>query len=179
MKKSSFEKILHEQKDRVFSYVFFMLGNREDAEDVTQEVFTRLWENLGEIDRKRHRAWIMRVAHNRCIDMARERKKYGYDSMDLDRFKIRDAMKKPGSQTDPESDFEFRNTQRALLRAIKDLPAETRSMLILHYYQGMKYKTIGEMFKKKVNTVKVEVHRGRKRLKEILTDEFPEKAGKV
>ncbi len=179
MKMSSLEKILLEHKDQVFSHAFYVLGNREDAEDVTQEVLVKLWENLDGIDKSRCRAWVMRVTHNLCIDRTRERKKSIFRIEDLERVTAKDIMKKRGPQTDPESSLESKEAQRALLRALKNLPAKTRSMLVLHYYHGMKYRTIGEMFRKKVNTIKVEVHRGRKKLKEILADESPEKTGKV
>jgi RNA polymerase sigma-70 factor (ECF subfamily) len=179
MKKSSFENILYEYKDRVFSYSFYVLGNREDAEDVTQEVFVRLWENLEEIDSYRCGAWIMRVAHNLCVDRAREYNKTVHRHIDLDGIKAKETMNKSDSRTDPGSGLEFRETQRALLRALKDLPAKTRSLLVLHYYHGMKYKVIGEMLNSSTNAIKVEVHRGRRRLKEILVNEYPEEVEKA
>jgi RNA polymerase sigma-70 factor (ECF subfamily) len=176
MNDSTFEELLQENKDRVFSHAFYVLGNRDDAEDVTQEVFIKLWENLAEIDSSKYRAWIMSVAHNRCIDRARERQRSLSRSVELDSAPMVEITKVTDEQTDPVSLLEFRETQRSLLRALKRLPAKMRSMLVLHYYHGFKYHTIGEMFDMNVNTVKVEVHRGRKKLREVLANEFPERA---
>jgi DNA-directed RNA polymerase specialized sigma24 family protein len=59
------------------------------------------------------------------------------------------------------------------------LPKKTQSMLLMHYFQGLKYDDIGEVLDTKVSTVKVAIHRGRKMLKQLLAEAFPERAGKV
>lgn len=176
MNHSTFEELLQKNKDRVFSYAFYVLGNRDDAEDVTQEVFIKLWENLANIDSRKYSAWIMSVAHNRCIDSTRKRRRSLSSSVELDNVPVMEITKDRNDQSDPASYLEFRETQKSLLQALKKLPAKMRSMLVLHYYHGFKYQTIGEMFGMNVNTVKVEVHRGRKTLREVLANKFPERA---
>ncbi len=176
MRKSAFEDILRECKDRVFSYSFYVLGNREDAEDVTQEVFVRLWENMKVIDSERYRAWIMRVAHNLCIDRVREYGKMYNGPLDFDRMRTDDVAGRSESCAVPGSGLEFAETRRTLQRALRDLPAKTRSLLLLHYHHGLKYKAIAVMLDISVGEIKVEVHRGRKKLKDILVSKYPEEA---
>ena len=176
MKRFRFIKLLRAHKDRVFSYALYFLHNREDAEDVTQEVFVRLWENLDGIDQSRAGAWIVKVTHNRCIDWARRRKTV--DS----RVRIADQglLENLPSEGKPVvhsrlSDREIADTREMLLEALGTLPERTRSMLLLHYYQGLKYETIARIMDAKTNAVKTAVHRGRKSLRRALDKHFPEK----
>jgi RNA polymerase sigma-70 factor (ECF subfamily) len=81
--------------------------------------------------------------------------------------------------TNPDLSLESGEISRVLLLSLEKLPEKTRSMLILHYFNGLKYDTIGKILDTNVNTVKVEVHRGRKKLKDILAKEFPERVGNL
>jgi len=176
MKKKLFQKLLKDNKDRIFSYAFYVLRNREDAEDVTQEVFIKLWRHLDRIDPERSTAWMMKVAHNQCISLTRKLRVSRRDREDLDGMTVDTLPAKADTDTDPGVALKYKETQKTLLLALEKLPVKTRSMMILHYYQGLKYQAIGEILDMNVNTIKVEVHRARKLLKEILAKEFPERA---
>jgi RNA polymerase sigma-70 factor (ECF subfamily) len=176
MKKNLFQKLLHENKDRIFSYAFYVLRNREDAEDVTQEVFIKLWRHLEKIDMDRSAGWLMKVTHNQCINLTRKRKRSRRNGEGLDKMTIETLPAKANVDTDPGIALNQKETQEALLSALERLPVKTRSMMILHYYHGLKYQTIGEILNIKVNTIKVDIHRGKKLLKDILAREFPERA---
>ncbi len=173
MKKLAFQKLLQKHKDRIFSYAFYFLHNREDAEDVTQEVFVRLWQHWDKIDRNRVVAWMIRVAHNQCVDLVRHKKNssgYFRNSVQLDIEKI------PEKEGDPALNYEQKESQKALLSALEMLPEKTKSMLLLHYFHGLKCETIGEILDTNVNTVKVAIHRGRKMLRHALSEQFPERS---
>ena len=81
-----------------------------------------------------------------------------------------------GSDKNPEYSYEGRETKGILLSAIQTLPDNVKSMMLLHYFQGLKYNEISEMLDANENTVKVSVYRGRKILREVLTERFPERA---
>jgi len=168
--------LLHAHKDRVFSYSFYVLRNREDAEDVTQEVFIKLWRYLEKIDTDRSAAWLMKVAHNQCISLVRKRNKSLRERKVLDDTVVETLPAKADTDTHPELALQQREIQKTLLSALEKLPVKTRSIMILHYYHGLKYQEIEEIVDTKVNTIKVEVHRGKKLLKKILEKEFPERA---
>lgn len=120
----------------------------------------------------------MRVSHNQCISLTRKRRASLSREEVLDKVGMENVPAKVNTNFDPELSCELNEKQKSLFLAMKKLPVKTRSMLILHYYNGLKYQTIGEIFNISVNTVKVQVHRGRKQLRDILAGEFPEKAGK-
>ncbi len=161
------------QRHRVYSYAYFILGNREDAEDATQEAFLRLWDRCKEKDHSRIAPWLMRVTRNLCIDMLRRRKtsatnRVAPEPVDLDAL--------PGNHHgDPERHYQLNETQRALVSAMRHLPETTQSALLLHYYQGFTMQAIGQIIGSKPNTVKVALHRGRKALRKILARNFPER----
>jgi len=178
MKKIAFQKILREHKNRVFSYAFYFLRNREDAEDITQDVFLKIWQHWDTIDKNRIVGWMMRVTYNQCVDLSRKKKASVNKRITSADFDLQSVASESNVDLDPEWCYEFTETQRTLLSAMNALPDRTKSMLLLHYFQGMKYETIGEILDIKLNAVKVAVHRGRKMLKQILEEEFPERVGK-
>ncbi len=177
MKKNAFKKILHTSKNRVFSYAFYLLKNREDAEDITQDVFIRLWEHWSSIDQKKVVGWMMRVTHNCCVDLMRQKRASASPLRSAGRVDSESALLKADANTDPELQYAFTETQRVLLSAMETLPERTKSILLLHYFQGLKYEVIGEILNAKVSTVKVAVHRGKKVLRQVLAEEFPERMG--
>ena len=89
------------------------------------------------------------------------------------------AIYQSDKMVNPESYYEYSETQKLLLHALETLPEKTRSMLLLHYFQGFKYEMIGEILNTSVNTVKVAIHRGKKILKEMLEEQFPERVEKT
>lgn len=179
MNQIAYKKYLEKEKNRILSYAYYFLRNWEDAEDVTQEVFVKLWQYRDKIERNKVTPWIMRVAHNQCIDLIRKKKadKSHYSVSVDDRLNV--TSQKSDKSLNPESHYEYTELQKLILNALEMLPEKTRSMLLLHYFQGYKYDVIGEILNTNVNTIKVGIHRGKKLLKDILEEQFPERAEKM
>ncbi len=160
---------VNENKDRVFNHALYLLRSQEDAEDATQEVFIRLWKHRNRIAEGSTVSWIMRTTHNLCLDFIRRRRTSSVrlrrrigtnmDSLAADRDR----------HTDPEEHYDFTRKQKELASAMEGLSPRTHSMLLLHYFHGFKYEAIAEILDTNAGTVKVTVHRGRKELKEILS----------
>ena len=178
MNSKKYNRVLQEHKNCVFSYAFYFLRNREDAEDVTQDVFLKVWQNWEKIDKSRMIGWIMRVTYHQCVDLSRRKKTSGNRRMASDRFPLEAIASESNTRIDPEKHFEFSETQKTLLTALKALPGKTQNMLLLHYFQGLKYETIGDILETSVPAIKVAIHRGRKMLRRVLAEEFPERARK-
>lgn len=168
MDAATYNRVLHEHRDRVFSRALYVLRDREDAEDVTQEAFLRLWRTGAEVPPDRAGYWLQRVVHNLCIDQTRRRKV------------IRTRFGQPDTEAaerlpDPEAHTAWSDglddTQEALLAAMSTLPAETRSVMMMHYFQGMKLREIAEALGKTVAALKVQIHRARKTLRPLLEAE--------
>ena len=176
MKKASFPKIVQQHKDRVFGYSYYFLRNREDAEDVTQDVFVRLWQHWDNIDKNKIRAWVMQVAHHRCIDFTRKRKRIYQDAYKTASNPNGLVHQLSTEMQDPNEQFELNETQRLLLHVLEGLPERTKSMMLMHYFQDLKFETIADILDVNINTVKVTVHRGRKMVKEVIEKKYPEMA---
>ena len=178
MKKRAFQKIVRDHKDRVFGYAFYLLKQREDAEDVAQEVFLKLWKNIPNIETTKMKAWIMRVTHNAAIDLLRKKSSKNHREYN-DSMKIDSSVVQEMGTGSPESAYELDEKHRALMSAMESLPVRVRSMLLLHYFDGLKYEEIADILDLKLSAVKVAVHRGRKSLRSILKNVYPEREGKL
>ncbi len=150
----------------MFGFAFHFLGDREEAEDVTQEVFIRFWNHRQEVDGGQPIGWLLRVTRNASVDALRRRNAYRKTiSGDSDRvdFAQGDA---PGPARDAESsDF------RALLNlAVDRLGEPYKSLIILREVQDLSYQEIADTLELPLTTVKVYLHRARKMLRDHLTE---------
>lgn len=173
-KKADFKQLVEQHKDRVYSYAVYMLQNWADAEEVTQTVFLRLWENWERIETMKMKAWIMQVAHNGCIDNLRKRKITVARLVQLEPHELALLPGETDGGGNPAVEHEVCEQRTMVLSAMNALPDRTRGMLLLHYFQGMSYESIGELMDATLSSVKVTIHRGKKKLKEILLERSPE-----
>jgi RNA polymerase sigma-70 factor (ECF subfamily) len=163
---SPFEKIADRHRDRIFTFACYHLGSRDDAEDVTQEVLVRLWKNLDGLEDSHLMPWIIHVTRNACIDALRRRKSYrAVVAQDPEGDSMR-LVASPGPA--PSAAAENSDLQAQLERAIQDLSEPYRSIVILREIQDLRYEEIVEALGLPLNTVKVYLHRGRRKLREQL-----------
>jgi RNA polymerase sigma-70 factor (ECF subfamily) len=178
MTKSVFMQALTRHRDRIYGFAYYLLRDRAEAEDVTQEAYLRMWHRWdGAGGNRKQLPWLLRVTHNLCIDALRRRRSVatGVPSA-LDP----DTLPAPAdSRLDPQLRCQLDQDQQALLGALETLSARSRAMLLLHYFQGLDYRAVGEVLEMKTSAVKVAVHRARKSLRTILAERFPERARRV
>lgn len=163
-----FHQLVGEERQRIYSFAFYSLKNREDAEDVTQEVLIRLWRHWRRLDHSGIKAWLLRVTRNACCDVARRRRTSAGRVADSAEDAVLDrvACERP----DPQADIETADFQARLTIALRQLPEPYRSALILRELQELKYDEIAAILEKPLNTIKVYLHRGRKMLREELKE---------
>ncbi len=164
-----FQALVEGHRDRIYTFAFYFLKNREDAEDVTQEVLIRLWNHWRRFEGDHLRAWLMKVTRNVCCDASRRRttrgRVEGFDGGDV-------AVELAASpERGPEHDAEATDFRRRLTAAIKSLPEPQKSIVILREVQGLTYDEIASIVGRPLNTVKVYLHRGRKLLRKELREE--------
>ncbi len=161
-----YEKLVLGYQHRVYGFAFYLLGDREGAEDVTQEVLLRLWKHRDGVDEDRVLAWLLRVTRNACMDELRKRMTY-HNLVDVDSERVDHAM---AGGLAPDVETEQADFQRRLQRALNQVAEPYRSIVILREIQDMKYEDIGDALGLPLNTVKVYLHRGRKMLREQLSE---------
>jgi len=158
---SAFERQVSAHEDQVYRFARSMLNDDATAQDVTQEVLITLWEHQEELDEDGLVAWLMRVTRNACIDRLRarqrRRKTVRTDSDDVGRA----ASPTPT----PDRHAETEDLRDHVLDALDRVDNPYRRVVALRELQGLKYKEIAEALDMPLNTVKVYLHRGRKKLR--------------
>lgn len=174
--RGAFADLVELYKDKIYHLGYRMLGNRQEAEDVAQETFLRVYRNLDRYDESmKFSTWIYRIGTNLSIDRLRKRK--ATYSLDADV-----AGDGAGEGTDwygmlaseeptPEGRVLLSETQRRIRDAIETLPKKYKSVVILKYLHDMSLQEIGDVLDMPVTTVKTRVHRGREFLRKKLENE--------
>ena len=169
-----FQRLVREQKHQVFSFAYYFLGHREDAEDVAQDVLLRLWHHRQQLDDESVPAWLCRVTRNACLDQLRRRRTrravFHSDGMEL-------AIQAPAPQPSPEHHAAGADFQRQLQRALAEVAEPYRSVVILREIHELKYEEISEQLEMPLNTVKTYLHRGRRLLRERLREVYDHVSG--
>jgi RNA polymerase sigma-70 factor, ECF subfamily len=152
--REAFEALYTKYLKKVYTYVYYRVGNTEDAEDITESVFLHA---LVHLDRYQDRgipfsAWLLRIAHNLVANWYRNSKRRR--CVDLD-----SAEPLHDSSPTPEEALEGEEERREIRALLGSLPEERQQALILRYAEGMKHKEIGEVMDKSTGAVKVLIHR--------------------
>jgi RNA polymerase sigma-70 factor (ECF subfamily) len=159
-----FGEIMERYKDFIYSYAYYFSGSRETAEDLTQEVLFRIWRNLDSIKLGPTTSWVSRVTRNLCIDWTRRKQSPLDASVPLETVDCR-AESRPHRTLELLEEKELREK---LQDAIARLPERYRSVVILREIEHLKYEEISEALDMPLNSVKVNIHRARRLLRESL-----------
>ena len=152
-----FEEIYEKYATDVLRVSYFYLGDRQKAEDVCQDVFVRLITNAPVLLEGREKAWLLKVALNRCRDLWRGA------------WVKRVILGSPAFELIPAPDeIDKLADQQEIMGAIHQLPASFREVILLHYYQGYGITEIAEMMDLPEGTISSRLSRGRKKLESIL-----------
>lgn len=166
----AFGELVDLYKDKIYHLAYRMLYNVQEAEDVVQETFLRVFTNLDRFDEsQKFSTWIYRIGTNLCIDRLRRRKTtYSLDAEINDSEGADWHSMLASSERTPEGELLLSETQEQVRRAIDALPEKYKSAVILRYMHDMSLQEIGEVLDMPVTTVKTRVHRGREFLRERL-----------
>jgi len=163
-----FRDLVEMHRHRIFNLCCYYLGPSQDAEDVAQEVLVRLWRNLDRVDEKALSVWLARVTRNLCLDLLRKKKRdRGIFSGDGFEAACEGVA---NGRDDPRAALEERDLRRQILLAMQGMEEPYRGILILREIQEMSYGEIGEALGLPLNTVRVYLHRARKRLRDEIRE---------
>jgi len=152
-----FERLFREYRGRVFAFALRFTGNREDALDLTQDVFLKVYTALERNGIQRESAWIYRIATNTCIDWLRRRRREG----------LRCGMEVEilDSRWEESKEKEARDL---LKEALKSLSPTHRRVILLRWLKGLSYREIAEKMGCSLGTVMSRLHYARKYLRHYL-----------
>ncbi|MBO6094181.1 MAG: sigma-70 family RNA polymerase sigma factor [Oscillospiraceae bacterium] len=143
----------------ILRFAYYYLGDRQKAEDVTQDVFVKLITSHPVLSPGHEKAWLLKVALNRCRDYWRSS------------WVRRVVLGHPGFELFPSPDaIEHISDQVALAEAVNHLPAEFKEVVLLFYYQNFSVTEIAELLSVAEGTVSSRLNRARNRIRKHLEE---------
>ncbi len=154
---SAYTQLLNRYKNAIFSYVYRLVRNRVDAEDLTQETFIRAFKALGTYDPNfPFSNWLFRISHNLAVDFFRRHK--------TPAVQITEEITTPG----PAENYRHQRQKEIIEQAILKLSVEYREVLLLYHREGKSYEELARILDLPLGTVKTRLHRAREKLKREL-----------
>ncbi|HEX9995594.1 MAG TPA: sigma-70 family RNA polymerase sigma factor [Abditibacterium sp.] len=164
----AFEEIYQLYHRRIYNAVYGMLGDPDDAQDVTQDVFMRLHDALPTLRAdEAFSTYLYRIALNLCRDRARRKKRVRFQSMDTPRTDDDgdvEPMEFPDQGKLPEELLTGDELQRRVREAVLTLSTDHKAVIVMHHFQGMEVNDIAGILKVPTGTVKSRLARGRDQL---------------
>ena len=167
---NAMEMLFVRHKQYVFNYAFRILANRADAEDVTADVFVRLFDKKYEFrpDTK-FTTWLFTVVRNACIDRIRKRKKVVSWWVKSDKGGELQEWVVEDSRNTVHEELIKEEISQEIQRAIHKLPLNQKEALILREYHNLNYQQISEVMQCSVDNVKILIFRARESLRKELS----------
>jgi len=151
---------------KIFSMAYQFTGVQAEAEDLTQEIFLKVFSSLGKFDREKNfTAWLLTLAKNHLIDEYRKTKWERKNRDDFDDCLDRGLDR---AKDGPEDDAVLNDTRRLIWDSLNLLPADVRMAIVLKELQGQTYEEAAQVLNLPVGTVKSRINRGKLALAKIL-----------
>ncbi len=163
------EKALEELVKRylplIFGFVKRYTGNQDNASDITQEVFVKVWKNINSFDQtKSFKTWIFTIAKRTAIDELRKQKAIPFSALQEEGFEDLIADESPSIM----DQIFLRQQSKELAVALNKLPVNYNSVIKLYTGDGLNFREIADKLKEPLNTVKSRYRRGLALLKKLL-----------
>lgn len=170
----SFEKLVLDNQTRVYNLALRMVGNEDDAFDMSQEAFIKAFNSIDSFrGDSRFSVWMYRLTTNVCLDFLRSRNRKSHSSLTCfdDGEEDGRELDIPDERFSPETVSEKKELRQAVIRGLKKLPPDYRAILLLREIDGLSYEEIAGVLSLEAGTVKSRIFRARKKLCEILTSD--------
>jgi RNA polymerase sigma-70 factor (ECF subfamily) len=173
MEKLSFEKIFTDYERPLYNFVLRMVRDAQTAEDLTQDIFIKIYQNLtGFLGNSSVSTWVYKIATNAYLDYIRSS---GYKKNTLSEY-IEEGENGKWDHGDHEKilaiDEQIIKSEMniCIQRFLDDLPEDYRTVIVLHDLQDLKNREVAKILDCSLETVKIRLHRARKKFRKILAD---------
>jgi RNA polymerase sigma-70 factor (ECF subfamily) len=161
---AAFEAVMRKHERLVLVTALRLLGNLEDAKDVSQEVFLRLYRNLGKVDREsNYQAWLYRVTVNLCHDIGRRRKHS---------VAMEDVPDPVSTAADPQQRVTVAERQRVLHMSLRTLSEKERAALVLRDLEGLSTEEVARALGSSEATVRSQISKARVKMRDYVERYF-------
>ena len=153
---------MRDHSARVYRLAYRLSGNPQDAEDLTQETFIRVFRSLADFSPGTFEGWLHRITTNLFLDMVRRRQRIRFDPLP------EDAERLPGTAPSPEQVYADTHLDPQIQAALGALSPEFRVAVVLCDIEDLTYEEIAATLGIKLGTVRSRIHRGRTQLRQAL-----------
>lgn len=164
----AWDDVVRDHGDRVFRLAYRLTGNRHDAEDLTQEVFVRVFRSLSQYTPGTFEGWLHRITTNLFLDGVRRKARIRFDALPDDA-----GDRLAGREPNPAQVFDDASYDADVQAALDQLPSEFRAEVVLCDIEGLTYEEIADVLQVKLGTVRSRIHRGRAQLRDALAHRAP------
>ncbi len=170
--KKALEILIARYLKQVYSFIYRLTGQAAEAEDITQEVFLKMWKHLKKFKSEHNfKTWLFTIARNTAIDYLRKKKDIPFSKFDNeegDNFLMETLA---DTAPLPSKIFEQADLTNLLTKAINKLSVNYRQILLLYYKEQFTFQEIADITGESINTVKSRQRRALIKLKKLLTEE--------
>jgi RNA polymerase sigma-70 factor (ECF subfamily) len=170
----TWEDVVRDHGSRVYRLAYRLTGNAHDAEDLTQDVFVRVFRSLDSYAPGTFEGWLHRITTNLFLDGVRRRNRIRFESLADD---APDRL--AGREPTPAQAYDESHWDADVQRALDTLAPEFRAAVVLCDIEGLSYEEIADVLDIKLGTVRSRIHRGRAHLREALAHRAPPTATRV
>lgn len=161
----TWDELVREHADRVYRLAYRLSGNAQDAEDLTQDTFIRVFRSLQNYEPGTFEGWLHRITTNLFLDMVRRRNRIRMEALPEDYERV------PSGDPDPGQIYADANLGPQLQSALDALAPEFRAAVVLADIEGLSYEEVAATLGVKLGTVRSRIHRGRKSIRETLANQ--------
>jgi RNA polymerase sigma-70 factor (ECF subfamily) len=169
----AWDDVVRQHSDRVYRLAYRLTGNAHDAEDLTQDVFVRVFRSLADYQPGTFEGWLHRITTNLFLDRLRRQRKIRFDPLP------EDANRVVGREPSPENLYFDTHLDGPIEAALAALPPEFRVAVVLADIEQLSYEEISATLGIKLGTVRSRIHRGRSMLRASLADRAPRRPAEV
>jgi len=171
----AYKELFSRYQKKLFTYIFHLIGNKDEVEDILQNVFSKTYKNIKNFDTSRKfSSWIYRIAHNEAINfLKRKSKRYTVSWEDVTTSK--DKLDTATNDELPEEKWLQQEISAEINGAMDDLPKKYQEILKMRYFQEKSYEDISLVLKKPVNTVGTLINRAKKKLLDVVKQKNSQK----
>lgn len=163
-----YAEIIKRYQNKIFYYINRLINNKEEAEDLTQEVFIKVFRNLNGFDQTRKfSSWIYRIAHNESVNYLKKKSYFKILSIEQNEF-----LKNTMASTENLFEKIIKNeTSEKIKELLSKLSFSYREVLVLRYFEERTYEEISDILRKPTNTVGTMINRAKAQLEKLMKDE--------
>ncbi|MGC9611227.1 MAG: RNA polymerase sigma factor [Minisyncoccia bacterium] len=170
-RRDTLDDLVRKHTNHIYNFIRQYVRDEKRAEDLTQDVFLKVWKNLDKFDPAMNfTSWLFRIARNTVIDFLRKKKSVNFSELKNNDEEGEIEVDFPDNEPLPEELYEEKELQTAVAEILSELPEKYRSVLVLYHQNQLNFREISEVSGDSVNTVKSRYRRALDIVRKNLAD---------